>query len=95
MKIWVDADATPGTVKDIIFRASEKRKIETIVVANKGMRIPKSGFIRFQLVVCLAHGFRKTIASHHIPLHLNGAGIGMTNIDINRRVCGFKIRRFR
>ena len=50
MNIWVDADATPGAIKDIIFRAAVKRRITTIAVANRSMHLPKSPFIRFQLV---------------------------------------------
>ena len=40
MKIWVDADACPVVIKEILFRAAERMKIETILVANHAMRIP-------------------------------------------------------
>lgn len=35
MKIWVDADAAPREVKEIIFRAAKRLKVETILVANQ------------------------------------------------------------
>jgi uncharacterized protein len=46
MKIWVDADATPKPVKDILFRAAQRAKVETILVANQPMSTPNSPFIR-------------------------------------------------
>jgi uncharacterized protein YaiI (UPF0178 family) len=46
MKIWVDADACPGVIKDILFRAAERTKIETTLVANQLLRVPPSPYIR-------------------------------------------------
>jgi len=46
MKIWVDADACPVVIKEIIFRAAERTKVDTILVANQPIRIPKSRFIK-------------------------------------------------
>ena len=40
MKIWIDADACPRAVKDIVFRAAERLEIQTVVVANQVMRHP-------------------------------------------------------
>ncbi|MDQ7004411.1 MAG: YaiI/YqxD family protein [Ghiorsea sp.] len=45
MRIWVDADACPVPVKDILFRAAERAKINTVLVANSMMRVPKSAYI--------------------------------------------------
>ncbi|MDQ6984482.1 MAG: YaiI/YqxD family protein [Ghiorsea sp.] len=45
MKIWVDADACPVPVKEILFRAAERAKITTVLVANSVMRVPKSTYI--------------------------------------------------
>lgn len=50
MKIWVDADACPVVIKDILFRAAERTKLKLILVANQPMRIPKSPLISFILV---------------------------------------------
>jgi len=47
MKIWVDADACPAVVKDILYKAAERSRLELILVANKRFRIPKSSFIKF------------------------------------------------
>jgi hypothetical protein len=45
LKIWVDADAVPGEIKDVIVRASQRLKIETIFVANKNVRIGPGPFV--------------------------------------------------
>ncbi len=45
-RIWVDADACPAVIKDILFRAAERAGIETILVANQWIRTPSSRFIR-------------------------------------------------
>lgn len=45
MTIWIDADACPNVIKDIIFRASERTKIKVILVANKPMRVPLNGLV--------------------------------------------------
>ncbi len=41
MKIWVDADACPAVIKDILYRAAERTGIETTLVANRAMNIPR------------------------------------------------------
>lgn len=46
MKIWVDADACPNVIKDILFRASMRTKSELILVANQFLRTPPSPLIR-------------------------------------------------
>lgn len=50
MTIWVDADACPIAIKEILFRTAKRRKIETVLVANGGMRVPTSPFIRLLTV---------------------------------------------
>lgn len=47
MKIWVDADACPVVIKEILFRAAERKKIQITLVANHQMRIPPSKYIHF------------------------------------------------
>lgn len=42
MKIWVDADACPAVIKEIIIRAAERRKIITTFVANQPIKLPPS-----------------------------------------------------
>lgn len=46
MQIWVDADACPGVIKEILFRAAERKQIATILVANQLIRHPPSPWIR-------------------------------------------------
>lgn len=46
MRIWVDADACPVAIKEIIFRAAERAGIHTTLVANQWMRVPPSPFIQ-------------------------------------------------
>lgn len=46
LKIWVDADACPVVIKEILFRAAERTQIETILVANKLLRVPPSPWLR-------------------------------------------------
>lgn len=50
LRIWVDADACPVVIKEIIYRAAERLHIETILVANQMLRTPPSRFIRAQQV---------------------------------------------
>ncbi len=46
MQILVDADACPKVIKEILFRAAERRKIQMTLVANKMLYCPPSSFIR-------------------------------------------------
>lgn len=46
MKIWVDADACPAAIKEILFRAVERVEIELTLVANQPLRTPPSRFIK-------------------------------------------------
>ncbi|MDE2441246.1 MAG: YaiI/YqxD family protein [Betaproteobacteria bacterium] len=61
MQIWVDADACPGVIKEIIYRAAERRQILTTLVANQMLRTPPSRFIR---AIQVPHGF--DVADAHI-----------------------------
>jgi uncharacterized protein YaiI (UPF0178 family) len=40
LKLWLDADATPREVKDICFRASERLRLDTVLVANQRIQLP-------------------------------------------------------
>jgi uncharacterized protein YaiI (UPF0178 family) len=50
VQIWVDADACPGEIKELLFRAAERRMIKVTLVANQPMRVPRSRFIDSLLV---------------------------------------------
>jgi uncharacterized protein YaiI (UPF0178 family) len=45
MSIWVDADACPRAIKEILFRAAERTRTPTILVANAYLRTPPSAFV--------------------------------------------------
>ncbi len=40
MKVWIDADAAPREVKDVVFKAARRLKVETILVANSPQALP-------------------------------------------------------
>lgn len=42
MKIWVDADACPNVIKDILFKAAQRTGVEMTLVANQFIRVPAS-----------------------------------------------------
>lgn len=46
MHIWVDADACPGVIKDILYRAAERLQLPLTLVANQYLRTPPSPFIK-------------------------------------------------
>ncbi|WOG27653.1 YaiI/YqxD family protein [Endozoicomonas sp. 8E] len=46
MKIWVDADACPVVIKDILFRAADRTETPLTLVANQPLRVPGSRFIK-------------------------------------------------
>ena len=54
MRIWVDADACPNPIKEILFRAAERLKIALTLVANKPLRTPPSAYIN---TIQVAAGF--------------------------------------
>ena len=46
MRIWVDADACPRAVKEILYRTAERRKVSLTFVANLLLQVPASPYIR-------------------------------------------------
>jgi hypothetical protein len=54
MHIWVDADACPAVIKDILYRAAERSGIALTLVANKPLRAPPSKYVR---TIQVARGF--------------------------------------
>ena len=47
MKIWIDADACPVVIKNILFKAAERKRRQLTLVANQPIRIPPSRYIKF------------------------------------------------
>lgn len=54
LKVWVDADACPVVIKEILYRAAERATIQTTFVANKLLRLPPSPFLH---AIQVAQGF--------------------------------------
>lgn len=54
MRIWVDADACPNVVKEILFRVAERTGLELVLVANQPIRVPRAPNVRLLQV---ASGF--------------------------------------
>ena len=50
MTIWVDADACPNVIKEVLFRAAERTQTQVTLVANQYLRVPPSRFIRAMVV---------------------------------------------
>jgi uncharacterized protein YaiI (UPF0178 family) len=50
MVVWVDADACPAQIKEILFRAADRVQVQTVLVANHALRVPKSQFIQARQV---------------------------------------------
>ena len=45
MKIWIDADACPGVIKEILFRAAQRTGVQLTLVANQSLRVPPAANI--------------------------------------------------
>jgi uncharacterized protein len=68
LKIWVDADACPGAVKEIIVRAANRLKVCAVFVANKTIHVPVSPYLstaRVGLGLDVADGYIAKGASAH------------------------------
>ncbi len=50
MKIWVDADACPKPIKEILYRAANRLQIVTVLVANQNLSVPTSPYIQMTRV---------------------------------------------
>ena len=73
LHIWVDADACPGAVKEILYRAVERLHISMTLVANQPLRVPPSKFIR---TVQVMSGF--DVADHRIVSELTAGDLVIT-----------------
>ncbi len=73
MKIWVDADACPVVIKNILFKAAERMGVQLILVANQPLRIPPS---RYVTTLQVASGF--DVADDEIVKRLNPGDLVIT-----------------
>jgi len=61
MKIWIDADACPKMIKELVFKVSRRLKIPVVLVANSGLPVPRSNLVS---LVVVGKGLDE--ADHHI-----------------------------
>lgn len=73
MKIWVDADACPAAIKEILFRAADRTGVQLTLVANQWLRVPQSRFINS---IQVAAGF--DVADHEIVKRLETSDLVIT-----------------
>ena len=45
MRVWVDADACPRPIKEVLFRAADRREVTTTLVANQYLKTPPSKYV--------------------------------------------------
>ena len=76
MKIWVDADACPLVIREILYRAAERTGVPVTLVANQAVRVPPSPLVRMLQV---ARGF--DVADNEIVRRL-GVGDLVVTSDI-------------
>ena len=82
MKIWVDADACPKAIKDMLFRVAERRQITVTLIANSWLRVPESPFIS-----CVAVGQGPDIADDEIVRRCEAGDLVVTaDIPLAARV---------
>jgi uncharacterized protein YaiI (UPF0178 family) len=74
MKIWIDADACPVVIKEILYRAAERVPMEVILVANQSLQIPKSRYIKF---IQVSQGF--DVADNEIVKRLDVGDLVITS----------------
>ena len=80
MKIWIDADACPVAIKEILFRAAQRREISITLVANQLIAVPPSPFINAlqvstgfdvadnEIFVCSTPAILSLLQTFHWPL---------------------------
>lgn len=74
MKIWIDADAAPRDVKEVVFRAASRLHIETVLVANAPQSIPKSAVTVRSVVVRQG----ANVADQYIVVHSQAGDLAIT-----------------
>ncbi|VAW51025.1 Protein YaiI [hydrothermal vent metagenome] len=74
MQIWIDADACPVVIKEILFRAAERTQVQLTLIANQQMNIPKSRFIK---AIQVAQGF--DVADNEIVKRLIAGDLVITS----------------
>lgn len=73
LQIWVDADACPVVIKDILYRAAQRTGLMLVLVANQPLRVPSSPHIR---AIQVPKGF--DVADHHIASRVQAGDLVIT-----------------
>ena len=73
MQIWVDADACPKAIKEILFRAAARVQVNVTLVANQPLGIPRSPYIK---AIQVSGGF--DVADSHILEQIHGGDLVVT-----------------
>ena len=74
MKIWVDADACPVVIKEILFRAADRTGLELTLIANYAIKVPPSANIR---AIQVSGGF--DVADHEIVRRCEAGDLVITS----------------
>jgi uncharacterized protein YaiI (UPF0178 family) len=74
MKLWIDADAAPRDVKEICYRASERLKLETILVANQRLQLP----VGYSHLSAVRVDGGPDVADLHIAEHAQSGDVAVT-----------------
>ncbi|MFK7966701.1 MAG: YaiI/YqxD family protein [Burkholderiaceae bacterium] len=74
MTIWVDADACPVVIKEVLYRAAKRTGVELVLVANQYLQVPPAPSIRFMQV---AKGF--DVADNEIVAQLKRGDLVITS----------------
>lgn len=67
MRIWIDADACPGAIRDLVLRASRRRHIPVSLVANRALYVPPSALVTLVRVAADPDAVDRYIAQHVAP----------------------------
>ena len=73
MQIWVDADACPNVIKEILFRVAERARIMVTLLANQPVAVPRMQYVR---AVQVAQGF--DVADNEIVLRCEPGDLVIT-----------------
>lgn len=74
MRLWIDADAAPRDVKEIVYRAAKRLTLETILVANRRLQLPQDN--RFVSAIMVDGG--PDVADRYIAEHAEAGDVAVT-----------------
>lgn len=74
MKLWIDADAAPRDVKEIVFRAARRLRLETVLVANQRLTTP----LDHPFVTAVQVKGGPDVADRHIAEHAEPGDLAVT-----------------